>query len=220
MTVIPWPSERRETRLLAQLAGFTPATYALLARVTGIEPAITLRLLVRYGSFGALRHIDAASLRTEHGVTPRQAARLHDALDLATNLLLEPGRERQQVTSPRDAANMVLPEMGLLEQEQMRLLLLDTKHHVITSVTLYAGTVNECHVRVAEVFREAVRRTASALIVAHNHPSGMVDPSPEDIRMTKQIVQAGRLLDIDVLDHLIVARDRYTSLHERGFGWE
>ena len=109
--------------------------------------------------------------------------------------------------------------MGLLEHEQMRLLLLDTKHHLIAAVTLYAGTVDECHVRVAEVFREAVRRNAAALIVAHNHPSGAVDPSPEDVRVTTEIVQAGRLLDVEVLDHLILGHDRYTSLHERGLGW-
>jgi DNA repair protein RadC len=115
---------------------------------------------------------------------------------------------------------LLLPEMGLLEAEQMRLLLLDTKNRLIAALTLYAGTVSACQVRVAEVFREAVRRNASALILAHNHPSGMADPSPEDVRLTREVVQAGRLLGVDVLDHLIIGADAYTSLRERGLGWE
>ncbi len=123
------------------------------------------------------------------------------------------------MTSPRDAARLVLAEMGALESEQMRVLLLDTKNRLIVAVTLYAGTVNACHVRIAEVFREAVRRNATSLILAHNHPSGAVDPSPEDVALTREVVQAGKLLDVEVLDHLIVSAGVYTSLHERGLGW-
>ncbi len=195
-----------------------PATL-VLARVVGIAPAIAATLLNHYGSLGDLRHVDAPTLHTTHGLTRHQAGRLVDALDLATRLLVEPKEERPRVTSPRDAARLVLPEMGLLESEQMRVLLLDTKNRLIAAVTLYAGTVNACHVRIAEVFREAVRRNATSLILAHNHPSGAVEPSPEDVALTREIVQAGRLLGVDVLDHLVVAAGAYTSLHERGLGW-
>jgi len=195
-----------------------PATL-VLARVTGVAPAVAATLLNHYGSLGDLRHVDAPTLHATHGLTRHQAGRLVDALDLATRLLVEPKEERPRVTSPRDAARLVLPEMGLLESEQMRVLLLDTKNRLIAAVTLYAGTVNACHVRVAEVFREAVRRNATSLILAHNHPSGAVDPSPEDVALTCELVQAGRLLGVDVLDHLVVAAGAYTSLHERGLGW-
>ncbi len=192
---------------------------SVLARVAGITPAVAARLLSHYGSLGALRHVDTSTLRAAHGLTHRQAGRLLDALDLATRLLVEPREERPRVTSPRDAARLVLPEMGLLESEQMRVLLLDTKNQLIVVVTLYLGTVNECHVRVAEIFREAVRRNATALILAHNHPSGAVDPSPEDVALTRELVQAGHLLDVDVLDHLVVGAGAFTSLRERGLGW-
>lgn len=192
----------------------------LLARVAGIAPDAAARMLGHYGSLGALRRADAPTLRAAHGLTRRQAERLADALDLATRLLIEPREDRPRVTSSRDAARLVLPEMGLLESEQMRVLLLDTKNRLIAAVMLYAGTVNECHVRVAEVFREAVRRNATSLILAHNHPSGAVDPSPEDVGLTREVVQAGKLLDIDVLDHLVVGAGAYTSLRERGLGWE
>ncbi len=220
MTVIPWPGTGG-----AEQPGSRPdtssvsTTAALLARVAGIAPDITARLVEHDGALDALRRVDAPTLRRAYGLTDRQARRLRDALDLTTRLLLEPRQERAQVASPRDAARLLLPEMGVLEQEEMRLLLLDTKHRLIAVVPLYAGTVDACHVRVGEVFREAVRRNATALIVAHNHPSGSVDPSPEDVRVTTDLVQAGRLLDVEVLDHLIVAHDRYTSLHERGLGW-
>jgi DNA repair protein RadC len=220
MSIIPWSVGAERVDLATHAPAPPPATVAAtLACVTGLAPGMAADLLARHGSLGALRQVEATTLRAAHGLTARQAARLCAALDLATSLLLEPRDERPQITSPGDAARLLLPEMGLLEQEAMRLLLLDTTHHLIAAVPLYAGTVSECRVRVAEIFREAIRRNATALIVAHNHPSGAVDPSPEDVRVTAEIVQAGRLLDVEVLDHLVLAQDRYASLRERGLGW-
>lgn len=201
--------------------GDVAAIPALLARVAGISPIAGQRLLAHYGSLGALRRVEVSTLCAAHGLTERQATHLRDALDLATGLVVEPPGERPQVRSPRDAARLLLPNMGHLDHEQVRVLLLDTANRLIVALTLYRGTVCECRVRVAEVFREAVRSNATALVVAHNHPGGSSDPSPEDVRLTSALVQAGRLLDIDVLDHLIVGSlTRYTSLRERGLGWE
>jgi DNA repair protein RadC len=221
MSMIPWLVEAEGGDLTAH-GPVSPSTTAAatLARVTGLAPGVAADLLGRHGSLGALRHVDATTLHVTHGLTDRQTARLRAALDLATCLLLEPRAECPQIASPGDAARLLLPEMGLLEQEEMRLLLLDTKHHLLAAVPLYAGTVSECRVRVAEIFREAIRRNATAVIVAHNHPSGAVDPSPEDVRVTAEIVQAGRLLEVEVLAHRILGPDRYVSLHERGLGWE
>jgi len=218
MIAVPWTSE------VDRLDPISPhhvpePTAPMLARVAGIAPDVVVSLLGHYGSLGALQRADAPTLRAAHGLTRRQAERLVDTLDLATRLLVEPREERLRVTSPAAAARLLLPEMGALEAEQMRVLLLDTKNHLIAAVTLYAGTVNECRVRVGEVFREAVRRNATSLILAHNHPSGVVDPSPEDIALTREVVQAGKLLDVEVLDHLVVSAGSYTSLRERGLGW-
>lgn len=193
---------------------------ALLARAIGLERTVAACLLADHGSLRALWHADASTLRARHGLTPRQITRLHDALDLAAGLIVEPREERPQVTNPREAARLVLPEMGLLESEQMRVLLLNTKNRLIAVVTLYNGTVAACHVRVAEVFREAVRRNATGLILVHNHPSDDPTPSPEDVAITREVVRAGQLLDITVLDHLVVGGSTYTSLRERGVGWE
>lgn len=221
MSVIPWPGTAARTELAPHDIATPPTTVAAtLARVLGIAPTIATQMLAHHGSLGALRRVDPATLRASHGLTPRQTMRLYDALELAMSLLVEPRTERPQITQPGDAARLVLPEMSLLEAEQMRLLLLDTKNRLIATLALYTGTVNACHVRVAEVFREAVRRNASALILVHNHPSGALDPSSEDVQMTREIVQAGQLLDVNVLDHLIVAGSAYLSLRERGHGWQ
>ncbi len=112
-----------------------------------------------------------------------------------------------------------MTEMGLLEQEQLRVMLLDTKNRVTATETVYQGSLNTSLIRVGELFREAIRANCAALIVLHNHPSGDPSPSPEDVAVTRQIVQAGQLLDIEVLDHLIIGRQRFVSLKERGLGF-
>lgn len=197
----------------------TAAISLLMARVAGIDPASAERLLAAHGTLRALRHADPSALCAAHGLTARQAARLHDALTLAEALRTEGRAERPRVTTARDAARLLLPGMGLLETEQMRVLLLDARNRLITVIDLYTGTVSACPIRVAEIFRAAVRFNASALLLAHNHPSADPAPSPEDVAITRAVVQAGRLLDVDVLDHLIVGGDTYTSLRERGLGW-
>ena len=111
-------------------------------------------------------------------------------------------------------------EMGSLEQEHLRTILLDTKNRVLESPTVYKGNVNSSIIRVSEVFRQAIRANATALIVAHNHPSGDPTPSPEDIQVTRSIVEAGDLLGVEVLDHLIIGHQRFVSLKERGLGFD
>ena len=116
--------------------------------------------------------------------------------------------------------NLLMTEMSLLEQEHLRLVLLDTRNHVLATPTIYVGSLNTSVVRVGELFRAAIKENAAALIVVHNHPSGDPSPAPEDVRVTGQIVSAGKLLDVDVLDHIIIGRQRFVSLKERGLGFE
>ena len=118
-----------------------------------------------------------------------------------------------------DAAALVLYEMQALEQEHLRTLLLDRRNKVLEVVEVYRGSVNSSQVRVGEVFKEAVRKNASGIIVVHNHPSGDPTPSPDDVAVTRAIVQAGKLLDVDVLDHLVNGQGRWVSLKERGLGF-
>jgi DNA repair protein RadC len=160
-----------------------------------------------------------SELQQQPGIGASTAARIKAAFELGRRLLIERPSDRPQIRTPADAANLVMAEMGLLEQEHLRTILLDTKNRVVDIPTIYVGSVNTTMIRVAEVFREAIRRNCPSLIVLHNHPSGDVSPSPEDVAVTRQIVEAGKLMDVDVLDHLIVSRTVFVSLKERGLGF-
>jgi DNA repair protein RadC len=109
--------------------------------------------------------------------------------------------------------------MAHLEQEHFRILYLDTRNRLLGVETIYVGSLNASYIRVSEVFRDAVKRSCAAIIVAHNHPSGDPTPSPEDVEVTRRLVAAGELLDIEVLDHLVIGRQRFVSLRERGLGF-
>ena len=181
--------------------------------------ALATRLLVQFGGLGGLVKASFCELSAVKGVGQAKAAQLKAGLEIGRRLLIAAPDERPQITSPADAANLLMLEMGHLEQEHLRVLLLDTKNRVLASPTVYKGNVNTSVVRIAELFREAIRHNSTGLIIAHNHPSGDPTPSPEDIRITRQIVESGKLLDIDVLDHLIIGQGRYISLKERGLGF-
>jgi DNA repair protein RadC len=105
--------------------------------------------------------------------------------------------------------------MGLLDQEHLRVLLLNTRNHVLATHEVYRGNVHTAVVRIGELFREALRQNAPAIILAHNHPSGDPTPSEDDIAMTKQAIEAGALLDIDVLDHVVLAQGSFASMKEK-----
>ena len=147
-------------------------------------------------------------------------ARLRAALELGRRMLTEPLQERPLVRSPADVAELLIPEMAGLEQEQMRVVLLNTKNRIMGMPLVYQGSLHTTVIRVGELFRDAVRQNAAAMIVAHNHPSGDATPST-DVAVTQEIVKSGKLLDIDVLDHLVIggAPARFTSLKERGLGF-
>lgn len=218
------PSERPRERLqhygTAALSN-TELLAIILRTGVGGENVLDLaqRLLSTYHGLAGLARASFGELASEHGLGIAKTAQIQAAFELGKRLLVASPDERPQVTSPADAANLLMPEMGFLEQEHLRILLLDTKHRVLASPTVYVGNVNTSVIRVAELFREAIRLNCVAIIVAHNHPSGDPTPSPDDIRVTEQIVQAGKLLDIEVLDHLVIGRQRYVSLKERGLGF-
>ncbi|MBX3013642.1 MAG: DNA repair protein RadC [Caldilineaceae bacterium] len=177
------------------------------------------RLLHEFGGVTGLAQANFEELCAAYGMGEAKATQIKAALELGRRLLAASPAERPQVRSPGDIANLLMLEMSLLEQEQLRVVLLDTKNYVTKVHTVYSGSLNSAVVRISEVFREAVRTNSAALAVVHNHPSGDPTPSPEDVRVTEMIVAAGTLLDIDVLDHLIIGRNRFVSMKERGLGF-
>ena len=183
------------------------------------ESAIALaqRLLHAYHGLGNLGKASVRELCQIKGIGPAKATQIRAAIELGRRIILaSPDRER--ITSPEDAVRVFRQRMGDPFQEQLWVLLLDTKHRVLRPVNVYTGNVNSSVVRTCEVFREAVKDNATAIIVGHNHPSGDPTPSPDDIQVTQAIVSAGKVLDISVLDHLIIGDGAHVSLKEKGMG--
>jgi DNA repair protein RadC len=173
------------------------------------------KLLAKYGGLGGLMRADFSELCLEHGLGEAKTAQLKAALEIGRRLGRQQSDEKYQIKSPRDAANLVMLEMTHLDHEQMRILILDTKNQVVENINRYQGTVNSSVLRAAEIFRPAITRNCPAVIICHNHPSGDPTPSPEDISVTEQLVQAGKLLDIELVDHLVIGDHRFISLKER-----
>ena len=140
-------------------------------------------------------------------------------MELGKRIASLPSDARARVSSSADVAHLLLPEMMWLSQESLRVLLLNTRNYVMGVREVYNGTVNSAEVRVAEVFRDAVRENCKSVIVVHNHPSGDPTPSREDVQVTSKLFEAGKLLDVELLDHVVLARDGYVSLKERGLGF-
>jgi DNA repair protein RadC len=217
-------SERPRERLQHYGAGAlsTAELLAILLRggVQG-ENVVQLatRLIVQYGGLSGLAKANFHELERARGVGPAKVTQIKAAFELGRRLLVESPDERPQVRSPADAANLVMVEMSLLDQEHLRLILLDTKNRVLDMPTVYIGNLNTSVIRVGELFRYALRVNCAGVIVVHNHPSGDPTPSPEDVRVTERIVQAGQLLDVDVLDHIVIGKQRFISLKERRLGF-
>ena len=195
---------------------------AILLRVgvTG-ENAVQVgqRLLNKFGGLRGLHRVPFKELMDQYGLGEAKASQIKAAIELGRRLTLESPEERPAINSPADAAALVQYEMSALEQEHLRVILLDRRNKVMETVEVYKGSVSSSQIRVGEVFKEAIRKNASALIVIHNHPSGDPTPSPDDVAVTRAIVQAGKLLDVEVLDHLVIGQGRWVSLKERGLGF-
>jgi DNA repair protein RadC len=220
------PTHDRPRERLVHVGAKAVSTSELLAIVmrTGVggENVLRLaeRLLARFGDLAGLSRASVAELTTVKGIGPAKAVEIKAALEIGRRLVASAPEERARVASPGDAANLVMSDMMFLEQEHLRLILLDTRNKVLSTPTIYIGSLNTSVIRIGELFRAAIKENAAALIVAHNHPSGDPSPSPEDVAVTRQIVKAGKLLDVEILDHIIIGRQRFVSLKERGLGFD
>lgn len=194
----------------------------LLAAVIGGEKQIEIaESLLAYfkGDIRRLYQAHPAELAKVKGISQVTAVRIKAAFNLGLRLNL-PTEERPAIHSPADAAALVQSEMSLLEKEHLRVILLDRRNRVLDIVEIYAGSVNSAQVRVAEIFHPALQRLASAIIVVHSHPSGDPTPSPDDVEVTRAIAKAGKLLDVELTDHLIIGHGgKWVSLKQRGLGF-
>ncbi len=194
---------------------------AILLRVgvSGVNVIqLAQQLLIEFGGWRGLQNASFQHVSRQHGMGEAKAAQLKAALEIGRRLAVLGVQDRLQIRSPADVASLMQIEMSHLDQEHLKAICVDTKNRVMKVQNIYIGTLDSAGLRVGEVFKEAIKLNSAAIIVCHNHPSGDPTPSPEDIAVTRQIVEAGTLLDVDVLDHLIIGHGRYVSLRERGLG--
>jgi DNA repair protein RadC len=216
------PAEERPLARLHQCGPGALCSAELLALALGTADGLDLGhdLLQTIGGLHRLPSLTTAELQQIPGVGESLAARLRVIAELGRRIVFAAREDRPRVASPADTAALLMPEMYNLGQEQMRVVLLDTRNYVIGTPVIYVGSLNTAVVRVAELFRPAIVERAAAIILAHNHPSGDPAPSPEDVIVTRQVVQAGKSMDITVLDHVVIGHLRYVSLKERGLGFD
>lgn len=225
MTVREMPSDERPRERLGRYGAGALQTAELLAILlrTGVQGEnvidVSQRLLRDFGGLAGLMSADLPDLCQAHGLGLAKATQLKAALEIASRLAALGPEQRPRISSPADVAKLLMPEMGFMAQEQLRVLCLNSKHNVRAQQVVYQGTVNSSVVRVAEVFKPAISRSCPAIIVVHNHPSGDPTPSPEDVRTTEQLRKAGELLDIELLDHIVIGHNCFISMKERGLGF-
>ena len=182
--------------------------------------SLSERVLAQFGGLGGLAQASFAELCQVRALGPAKTSQIMAALELARRLAQLTPEERPVISGPQDAANLLQVEMAALPQEQLRVLLLNTRNELLKIETVYIGNVNTSVVRPAEVMRAAIRHNAVALIVAHNHPSGDPAPSGPDIAITRDLVAAGKMMGIEVLDHIVIGSgQRWVSMKERSLGF-
>jgi DNA repair protein RadC len=217
-------AERPRERLLSHGTAALSAA-ELLAVLWGaggaVRPSTELAtdVLARHGSVADLSRADPVELATVPGIGAARAAQLLAAFELGRRSN-SGAVTRWIIRAPRDVAERLQPDMGGLEREELRVLLLNAKNAVVRTTTVYQGNVSAALVRVGELFRDAIRANAAGIIIVHNHPSGDPEPSVDDLHLTAEAVAAGRLLDLLVLDHVIIARDSFVSLRDRGVAFD
>jgi DNA repair protein RadC len=172
------------------------------------------KLAELYPNFSLLLNATEEELRNA-GLSEGKVKKISEAIELYKAIASEQQNTRKKIGSPQDVADLLKPEMASLEQEHLKVVLLNTRNTVIKVITVYVGTISGTTVRICEIFREAIRKNARAIIVVHNHPSGDPTPSQEDIRLTKQLKEAGQLLEVELIDHIIIG-ETFISLKEKG----
>ncbi|HWL27010.1 MAG TPA: DNA repair protein RadC [Ureibacillus sp.] len=191
----------------------------LLRTGTKSESVLSLanRILNYFEKIHELKHATLEEIVSIKGIGEAKAVQLLAAIELGRRLAQMQVHNRFTIRSPQDAASFLMPEMSSLNQEHFVTLFLNTKNQVIHKQTIFIGSLNSSIVHPREIFREAVKRSAASIICAHNHPSGIATPSPEDIDVTKRIQEAGYIIGIDLIDHIIIGDHQFISLKEKGY---
>jgi len=215
-------ADRPRERLLRQgaMSLSNQELLAILLR-TGTKEESVLALANRVlSTFERLHHLKHATIEEMiaiKGIGEVKAIQILAAIELGRRLSQKQNDDKFTVRSPQDAAAYLMPDMTSLSQEHFVALFLNVKNQIMHKKTIFIGSLNASIVHPREIFREAVKRSAASIICAHNHPSGIPTPSPEDIEVTKRIQEAGFIIGIELLDHIIIGDHQFISLKEKGY---
>lgn len=218
--VLPPEDRPRERLLRSGAAGLSSVELLSVILGTGSRAysatEVAGRLLATFGSLQALGHAAPEELAGVAGIGPAKAGAVLAAFELGRRAQLAPPRRRASVRGPGDVATLLAGRLRHLDREHFCTVLLNTRHEVLEIAGVAVGGLDSAQIHPREVFKDAIRRSAAALVLVHNHPSGDPEPSGDDLRITGRLEQAGRVVGIEVLDHVIVGDGRFVSLRERG----
>lgn len=207
------PRERLEKLGASALSDSELLAILLRVGMKGMSAVqIGQHLLFLFGGLEGLQRATIQELCSVDGVGAAKAVQIKAAIELGLRLGKIKPEERGMITSPQDVADQVQYKMVRLEQEELWVLLLDSRNHHLRTENLYRGSLNSSTVRPAEIYRAGIRHNAAGLIIVHNHPSGDPSPSPEDIHLTRMLVEAGQMLEMPILDHVVVGAKGFVSL--------
>lgn len=206
------PSVLRDSELLAILLSTGRKGQSVLDVATN--------MLANGGGLSGLAGASHAELCEFDSVGDAKACTILSALELGKRALAVRKDNRVRISSPLDVYNLLGTEMAFLDQESLKVLLLNTKNEVLSVTEVYKGTVDSSLVRVSEVLRPAIRENCPSIIITHNHPSGDPAPSAEDISITRRIREGGDTMDIKLLDHIVIGMGTFVSMKDRGLGFD
>ncbi|GIN22676.1 MAG TPA: JAB domain-containing protein [Bacillus bacterium] len=217
-----FPTEERPRERLISHGAVSLSNHELLAILlrtgTRDESAIQLanRLLTQFDGLSWLKEAALEEIMSLKGIGKAKAVQIAAAVELGRRISNLSYDDRYIIRSPEDGANYVMNDMRFLTQEHFVCLYLNTKNQVLHRQTIFIGSLNASIVHPREVFKEAFRRSAASIICFHNHPSGDPSPSREDIEVTKRLAECGKIMGIEILDHLIIGDNKYVSMKEKG----
>lgn len=221
LTMKDLPEESRPREKLLSQGATSLSIDELLAIIIRTGTAATTvvelsqLLLNHFGSLENLAQAEIEEISQLKGIGKAKAVQIKAALELGARLLISQAKKREGIRSGEDVFQLLSPTMRYLDKEYFKAVFLDTKNQVLQIKDISIGSLNASIVHPRELFKGAIKTSSAAIILAHNHPSGDPTPSPEDLEITKRLWEAGQILGIKILDHIIIGDNKYVSLKER-----
>ena len=222
-TIKEMPEEERPREKMIKYGSESLSDAELLALIIRIgnrnRTAVELSqdILNQYGGLKSLNKLGINDLTEIKGMGKAKAVQIQALVELSKRLATLNKEERDIIKCPADTAHLLMPELRYLTQEVFKLVLLDTQNQVISMPMISKGSLTSSIVHPREVFREAINHSSAAIVLAHNHPSGVPDPSKQDIKITKKLIASGKIIGIEVLDHIIIGDGIFLSMKEKGY---